>query len=223
MFTKILGFGFLWYLFGNPIVALIVLLIILYIVDRRFIGLTPSLLRPIKIRRNIARFRQDLAANPHNASAKLELARLLIEIKNYKEAGDLLEDTRSRVPDSADLHADLGLCRLKLGDKAEGEKLMLRAVELNPRVKYGEPFLRLAEAFAQEEPQKAMDYLRQFRSVNSSSCEAYYRLGQLYMILGSQADAKTAFRETSQLYRTLPKYSRKQQRKWALLAKLKGG
>jgi tetratricopeptide (TPR) repeat protein len=221
--AKVALFGLLWYLFGNPFVAIIVLLVVLYILDRRFIGLTPSLLKPFRTARKIGNLRQDLHANPHDAASKIELARLLIERKKYREAADLLEETKSRLPDSADLHAELGLCLLKLGDLQRGEALMEKAVELNPRVRYGEPYLRLAEAFAGLDPQKAMAYLERFGEVNSSSCEAYYVLAELYRRLGRLEEAKRAYRETLHLYRSLPKYSRKQQRKWALLAKLKGG
>jgi len=221
--AKFALFGLLWYIFGNPFIAILVLLIVLYVLDRQFIGLTPSLLRPFTVARKISRLRQDLHANPHDAASKMELARLLIERKKYLEAADLLEETKQRLPDSADLHAELGLCYLKLGELERGEAMMEQAVALNPRVKYGEPYLRLAEALAGVDPQKSLDYLERFRRENSSSCEAYYVLGELYRRLGRPEDAKRAYRETLALYRSLPKYSRKKQRKWALLAKLKAG
>lgn len=220
--SKLLGFGFLWYLFGNPIVALLVLLLILYLVDQRFIGMLPSLLRPWKMNRRMSQLKQELRLNPHFTSGKLELARLLIEKKKYEEAQKLLEDAKVRMEDSADLHAELGLCYLKQGDIERGEAMMKQALDLNPRVKYGEPYLRLAEAYMDATPKTALHYLDQFRTVNSSSCEAYYRLGQLYEKLGQQEEAKQAYRETKQLYRSLPRYSRRLQRKWAILARLKG-
>lgn len=220
--SKLLGFGFLWYIFGNPFIAIIVLLLIIYFIDRRFIGLTPSIIRPFKVSRNIAKLRNELRLNPHNTSSKLELARLLIEKKKYQEAIELLEQTRNRMEDSADLHAELGLCYLKTGNLKQGEAMMNRALELNPRVKYGEPYLRLAESYASNnEPDKAFAVLEQFRHINSSSCEAYYRLGMLYQSLGKENEAKQAFKETRQIYKSLPKYSRRQQRKWAILASFK--
>lgn len=219
--SKIFAFGFLWYLTGNPFIALLILLAILYVLDRRFVGLTPNIFRPFQLGRKASRLRQDLHANPHNTSAKLELARILIERKKYGEAVPYLEQTIAVMEDSADVHAELGLCRLKLGDLAGGEQLMLRALELNPRVKYGEPYLRLGEALAGVSPEKAAAYMERFREVQSSSVEAYYRLGQLYDKLGRAADAKRSFREALDIYRGLPRYSRRQQRRWALLARFK--
>jgi tetratricopeptide (TPR) repeat protein len=222
LLTKLIAFSLLWRLTGNPFLAIIILLVIFYVLDRRFVGLTPNLFKPFQLNRKASRLRQELSANPHNTSAKLELARILIEKKKYQEALPYLEQTVAIMEDSADVHYDLGLCHLKLGDLSQGESLMLKALELNPRAKYGQPYLRLGEALsAADQPVKAAAYMEQFRELHSSSCEAYYRLGQLYQQLGRQDDAKRAFRETLNIYRGLPRYSRRQQRRWALLARFK--
>ncbi|MFC5451793.1 tetratricopeptide repeat protein [Paenibacillus aestuarii] len=221
MLTKLLAFGLLWRLTGNPVIAFIILLIILYLLDRRFIGLTPNIFKPFQLGRKASRLRQDLQANPHNTSSKLELARILIDRKKYSEAMLYLEQALQLMEDSADIHYELGLCHLKLGNLDKGESLMLQALALNPRVKYGEPYLRLGEALAANAPARAVAYVEKFREVHSSSVEAYYRLGQLYQQLGRGEDAKRAYREALDIYRGLPKYSRRQQRRWALLARMK--
>ena len=57
--------------------------------------------------------------------------------------------------ESADVHYEIGLCHLKLANIAKGESFMLKAIELNPRVKYGEAYLRLGEALAPASPERA--------------------------------------------------------------------
>jgi tetratricopeptide (TPR) repeat protein len=116
---------------------------------------------------------------------------------------------------------EIGLCRLKLGQLEEGEKAMLQGISMNSRVHYGEPYLRLAEAFSGVSPEKALGYLGDFRQVHSSSCEAYYRQGQLYEQLGRKEDAKQAYQEAARIFRALPKYKRKSERKWAWKAQWK--
>jgi tetratricopeptide (TPR) repeat protein len=74
---------------------------------------------------------------------------------------------------------------------------------------------------APSSPQRAAEFIEQFRDLHSSSVEAYYRLGQLYQQLGRAEDAKRAFREALDIHRGLPRYSRRQQRRWALLARFK--
>ncbi|WNR43251.1 tetratricopeptide repeat protein [Paenibacillus roseipurpureus] len=221
MLGKLFIFALLWRLVGNPFLALLILLVIFYLLDRRYVGILPNIWRPFQLKRKATRLRVDLHANPHNTSAKLDLARILIERKKYQEALPYLEQSLPIIADSADVHYEIGLCLLKLGRIAEGERYMLQAIELNPRVKYGEAFLRLGEALAPHAPERAAQFIEHFRDLHSSSVEAYYRLGQLYQQLGRQDDAKRAYREALDIYRGLPRYSRRQQRRWAWLARLK--
>ncbi|REK61197.1 MULTISPECIES: tetratricopeptide repeat protein [Cohnella] len=209
-------FGLLWALLGNPFAALIVLLIVLYVLERRFVGLTPSLLRPFRRQSEIAKLRRQLALNPHDVSAKSELARLLIEAKKYGEAREVLAGIEAQMDHSAEYWSDLGLAELGLGQKERGERAMLRALEISPRVKYGLPYLRLGEAFADSDAEKALNYLQRFREIHSSSCEGYYRLGSVYARLGRAEQARQADRECREIYRSLPSYMKRRERKWAL-------
>lgn len=218
---KVLLFGLLWYVVGNPFVAILILLVILYVLDRRFIGLTPSIARPFRLRSRENRLRRELRMNPHDTSAKHELARILLERRRYAAAEPLLRDVLAVKEESADARCELGLALLKTGRPDEGERLLLEALEADPRAKYGEPYLYLGEALADRRPQDAARYMEQFREVHSSSCEGYYRLGQLYRGLNRLVEAKEAYREAVDVYRMLPKYKRRQERRWAFLAWLR--
>ncbi|MDF2724321.1 MAG: repeat-containing protein [Paenibacillus sp.] len=216
--SKFFLFALIWWLVGNPFLALIVLLIILYVLDRRFIGITPSLLKPLDRSRRLSRLKREMALSPHHAGNKVEAARLYIEKKRYGEALKLLEQV-SEVYESADVLYEIGHCRLKLGELESGEQIILRSLEMNERVKYGEPYLRLGEALAPVHPTRAIHYLEQFRSMNASSCEGSYKLGLIYHRLGKEEEAKRAFGEALLIYRGLPRYKRRVERRWALLAK----
>lgn len=218
--SKFFLFAFIWWLVGNPFLAVIIVLVLLYMLDRRFIGLSPSLLAPYRRGRRLSRLKRELAMAPHHAGNKLEAARLYMEKKHYAEALELLTQVRS-IYDSADVLYEIGLCKLKLGELAEGERLILQSLDMNERVKYGEPYLRLGEAFAPVEPTKAIGYLEQFRKVNSSSCEGSYRLGRICERLGDKAGAKRAYGEALHIYRGLPRYKRRAERRWAILSKWK--
>lgn len=212
-------FALLWLILGNPIVAVIIVLLLLYILDRRFVGLMPSITRPLQRMRRLSQLRAQIDVNPHDLSAKMQLARLLVEMKRYKSAREMLLEMQPNMEHSAEFWSELGACELALGRQDEGERHMERALEINPRVKYGEPYLRLAETFASRDPAKALDYLHRFRDIHSSSCEALYRLGQLYLTLGKKEEAAQAFRECVDIYRALPRYMKRRERKWALLAR----
>lgn len=220
--SKFILFGLLTWLLGSPIMAIIVLLLIYYFIDRRFIGLLPNLSAPFKRNRRLRELRRHLATHLHDTSSKLEAARLLVQKGKYSDAERYLREIQPIMTESADVQFLLGICRLESGDLTEGEQLMLNSLELNPRVAYGEPYLRLGEALGKTDAIKAIEYLDAFRQLNTSSCEAYFRLGQIYARLNKEAEARQAFRETLEVYRMLPKYKRKTERKWALLAGLRG-
>jgi len=213
-------FGLLWWLLGNPFVAILVLLIVLYLLERRFIGLSPSIVRPFRRQSAIARWKRQLQMSPHDISAKQELARLLIESRKHAKAQEVLLGIREQLEHSAEYWSDLGTCQLALGQIEEGEQSMLRALSISPRVKYGAPYLRLSEAWAKRDPAQALHYLASMKEVNASSCEACYLSGRLYAVLGKRDEAVAAFRECRERYASLPRYMKRKERRWALLSML---
>jgi tetratricopeptide (TPR) repeat protein len=214
-------FSLLWYITGSPIVAILVLLVVLYVLDLRFVRLLPNLFKPIQQSRRLSRLKQDLRHSPHNTSAKLEVARICMEKRRYQEALVYLQEIRNVMADSAEFLCDYGICQIKTGAREDGEALIKEALAKNPRVKYGEPYLYLSEAFAATDIAKALAYLEECKSLHSSSVEVIYKMGLLYLQLQRQAEAKRAFAEAVEVYRGLPKYKKRQERRWAILAKLK--
>src|SRR5690606_21400823 len=118
--------------------------------------------------------------SPNDVSAKQELARLYIDRKKYREALQLLEPLQRTLDDSAEYWDDLGNCYMHAGNRERGEACTARALDLNPRVKYGAPYLRLAAYHSRGRTDEALAYLRQFQDIHSSSCEAYDRLADIY-------------------------------------------
>ncbi|PTM56532.1 tetratricopeptide repeat protein [Desmospora activa] len=220
---KLFTFGLLWMILGNPFIAIIVLLLIVYFLDRRFVGLFPSAFRPFQTVSRLRKLKRSLELNPHHTSDRLELARLLMERKKYQEALPHLEQCFQVIPDSAQIGVEIGLCRLKTGQLQQGEHAMLEALKREPRVRYGEPYLRLAAAFEAIDSDKALHYLEHFRTIHSSSVEGYYRLGWLYGKLGQIENSKQAYEEAIEIYRHLPKYQKRSQRAWALRSSFRLG
>ncbi|NGQ95130.1 tetratricopeptide repeat protein [Brevibacillus sp. SYP-B805] len=217
---KIALFSLLFWITGNPFLALFLLLVILYFLDMRYVRLLPDLFRPLRLNSRLAKLRQQLRVNPHDTSAKWEAARILMEQRRYPEALAYLEEIRSVVDDSAEFLCEYGICLLKTGEKEIGEEWIRKALSLNPRVKYGEPYLHLAEAFAREDVSKALAYLQELKGLHSSSAEVCYRLGQLYQRLGQKEEAHAAYREAIDVYKGLPAYKKRTERRWALLARM---
>ncbi|WP_379133613.1 tetratricopeptide repeat protein [Paenibacillus sp. sgz500958] len=213
---KIFGFFLLWNLVGNPFLAILILLIILYFLDRRYVGLFPSVVKPFRRSRQNSRLRTTISLNPNDVSAKYDLARNQSERKKYAEAKDLLLQIEDRYELSAEYWIELGKVNLKLGLLEEGEAQILRGLEINPKAQYGQPYLRLAEAFRNSDRDKALSYVGNFQDIHTSSSEAYYLAGSMFKALGRTDEAKRAFAESIAIYRSLPKYKKRQERGWAL-------
>ncbi len=216
MFKFFIGFVLLSRLVGNPFLALIILLVILYILDRRYVGIFPSVMKPFRRARQISKLRTTISLNPNDVSSKFELARHLTERKKYKEAKELLLQIEDRYEQSAEFWVELGYVNLKLNHLDEGESQIKRGLEINRKAQYGQPYLRLAETFRHTDHDKALNYVTQFQEIQTSSSEAYYLAGSMYKALGRNEDAKRAFAESTAIYRSLPKYKKRQERGWAL-------
>lgn len=216
-------FLFLWlsWLLGNPIIAIIVLILILYALDRRFVGLTPSLWKPFKRRSRISKLRQHIASSPSDVSSKHELARLLIESKKFKEAAAVLEPLQEVLADSAEYWNDLGHSYLQLGNIEQGEAYTMQSLRLNPKVKYGAPYLRLAASRMKSNPEQALSDLQAFQGIHSSSCEAYDKLAAIYKEMGRMEESRLAAQEGLRLFKALPRYRKRSERKWAIRLLLK--
>ncbi|MBT2291667.1 tetratricopeptide repeat protein [Paenibacillus albidus] len=213
---KIFGFIFLWRIIGNPFVALLILFAILYLLDRRYVGIFPSITKPFRRMRQISKLRTTVSLNPNDVSSKFELARLLSERKKYKEAQPILHQIEDRYEQSAEYWVELGQVNLKLGQTAEGEAQILQGLDINRKAQYGQPYLRLAGTFRHTDRDKALRYVSEFQEIQSSSSEAYYLAGSMFKALGRDEDAKRAFAESIAIYRSLPKYKKRQERGWAL-------
>jgi len=202
--------------FGVPIIPIIILIVVFYLLDRRFIGLLPNVMKPFRRLSRIRKLKNTIDLSPHDVSAKLELARLLIERKKYRDALTLLEPLQNVYEQSAEFWDDLGICFFHTGNKQQGEACTIKALSINDRVKYGAPYLRLAVLHAKDNQDKALGYMAQFQEIQSSSCEAYNQLAVIYKGLGRTEEAKRTAEEGLRMYRMLPRYKKRQERKWAL-------
>lgn len=224
--AKILLFALLWRILGNPFLALLVVVILLYILDRRFVGLTPSIVKPFRRQSRMSALRRQLAVNGSDFGARHELARLWMERRKYGRARELLgamKDSHA-AEDSAEFWDDYGSCLLYTGSPAEGEAAIRRALSINPHVKYGQPYLRLAAWHADKggsDSAKALQDLEAFGAIQSSSSEGYYRLAQIKARLGSREEAREALDDALRIYRELPRYKKREERKWAVRSRLR--
>lgn len=207
-------------LLGNPILALIILAVIYAIVDRRYVGFVPDFLRPFQRAAALRRLRRTLEVNPADANAHMEMGMLLAEKGRWQEAVEHLEVAKDRIGNSQ-AYFHLGMAYCSVGRWEEGKAALEKALELNPSVGYGEPYLYLAE-YRLRHGQRIDDVpgleeaMRQFGSV-----DVCYRLGRLYERAGSPAQARAMYREALETHAGNPPFLRRKHRRTALKAWLR--
>ena len=216
---KLLVFGVLTWMTGNPILALVIVLVVStagygYVSDRLF-RIPRAVNRWISIRE----LDRTVATNPHDATAQADLGRLLVEAGQPARALSHLEAARARAPEVAETAYYLGAARLRLGDATAGRPLIEEALARDPRLGYGEPHLRLADYYLDHDrPAEALPHLERFHELHASSVEGQYKRARAYLATGRTDLARAALEEAVRAYRGAPRFKRREERLWRLRA-----
>ena len=160
----------------------------------------------------IRRLESEIALNRANVTARRDLARIHLERRRPKKALALLDEARARHPDDPELLYLTGLARLAKGD-AEGALVALgEAVEREPGLAYGEPYLRAGDAhLALGHADLAEHAFEEFTERNHSTLEGLRKLALARDALGRRDAAKSARAEALATYRHLPAYLRRKE------------
>ena len=110
----------------------------------RFVGLLPDLSKPFRQAGAVRRLKQTLELNPYDANAHLELGTILAEKRRWAQAAEHLELAAKRL-DNSQSYYGLGTAYFHLGRLDEGKEALQKALQMNPKVGYGEPYVYLAE------------------------------------------------------------------------------
>lgn len=216
---------FLYYLIfrvflGNPLLAIIIIGAIYLIIDRRFIGLFPDFLRPFKRKSRIKFLEEQVKLNPANVDAYRELGQLNLEGKNYNQAIKYFEKCLSKMDEYADIHFYLGKALYFSGNKKESYQEILKALELNPKIGYGEPYIYLLEYELNNNAQreKIGDYIEKVERFGTP--EILYKGGNI-LLKYDQVKGKELLQEALNSYKAIPRNFRKIHRRFAFLARVK--
>ena len=141
-------FALLTWITGNPLLA--VLVIVALSLPGWWAGSRWAyrFSRQIRAWGEAGRLRRALALNPHDAKARVDLGGILTRQKRFREARVELEQALPRADDLPETHYFLGLCLMNDGEAERGRAFVERALAINPKFGYGEPYLRLGDFHA---------------------------------------------------------------------------
>ena len=159
--------------------------------------------------------RQQIEANPANVTARRDLATIYLQRLRPRAALKLLDEARQREPNDAELLYLTGLARLRAGDAKGALEPLVKAVEVDPRVRFGEPYLVAAEALLRMNMlEEAADALHRYTDANTSSVEGRVRLALIEKRRGEHEAAKEALREALSTWRQVPRFRRRKELRW---------
>lgn len=183
-----------------------------------FVGLRKILPDPFVLIRTSGRIgalRRQIASNPANVTARRDLAMILIERLRPRAAVVPLREALERDPKNAELCYLLGVALLRSGDAEGALEPLVRAVEIDARVRFGEPFLVAAQALERlGRFDEAEDALERYNDANTSSVEGQVRLARLLARKRDGEGARRALAAALDTWSQLPRYAKRRQAQW---------
>lgn len=157
--------------------------------------------------------RRQLDLNPKNAIAARDLAWLELDLLRPKAALRWAELGLARSPDDAELLFLGGLALSRLGRHEEALSRLVAAVDRDPRMRYGLPYLAAGESLlALRRWEEALDAFDRALRINSSDLRGYLGRARAHHARGERAECKKQIDEALSTYRCLPHHLRRQNR-----------
>jgi tetratricopeptide (TPR) repeat protein len=169
----------------------------------------------------ISRLSREIDSNPSNVTARRDLAVLYLERLRPGRAAKLLEEARERFPNDAELLFLNGLAYRKMGEPERALDPLVRAVEIDPRLRFGEPYLVAGDALSDlGRNAEAVDAYERYVSACSSSVEGHVKLSRALRRAGEDKPARDALDSAFDTFRQIPGYKRRRELGWYLRAQL---
>lgn len=176
---------------------------------RRFIPAPGALFKMFSRSR---RLRAQVSLNRANITARRDLAVIYLDGLRPRAAIPLLEEGLKLSPNDAELLYLLGLALHRARRHEEALPSLVRAVEIDARVRYGLPYLVAGDALAAlGRWEQALDAYEHYVDGNSSDVSAYNRLARAHANTGDAKAAREALYEGLRTWGMLPASMKRRQ------------
>ncbi len=163
----------------------------------------------------IGALKQQIQANAANVTARRDLAEIWLQRMRPRAALRLLEEAGRRAQEDPEILYLTGVARLRIGDAEGALEPLVKAVDIDPRIRFGEPYLVAAQALVRlRRLEEAEDALLRYVRVNTSSIEGLVRLAQVERERGEREAAKNALREAFLTWHQVPPFRRRKDFGW---------
>ena len=201
---------------GNPLLAAGIVLVLWFLGDRATFRVFPDPGRWFARRARTARLRQTLDVNPHDRRARFGLAELLLERGAAREAATLLRANLDAGDRDVFTLAALGSALARTGAHEEAERLIADARRLDPEFRMGELDLVLGRMrLTLGDAEGAREPLTRLIAARPGTVEGRYHLARALDRVGDAAGAARLRDEAWSEYAHLPRFRRREDRRWA--------
>ncbi len=192
--------------------------IVLFFLLRRFIPDPWVVLRTLG---RISSLRRLIDANPANVTARRDLAMIYLQQRRPGAALERLEQALQRFPQDAELLFLKGVAHHMRGEYALATKPLVDAVQSDPRLRFGEPYLLAGDCLLElGRHEEAIDAYDRFLSVNSSSVEGHVKKARAHAAADEKPAAKQELDQAIRTWGQIPGFQRRSQVSWWLRAHL---
>lgn len=163
----------------------------------------------------ISSLERQIESNPANATARRDLARVLIARRRPRKALRLLNEALARFPDDAELLFLKGQAASLVGEHQTAIDAIVEAVKRDGRLGFGEPYRVAGDSLlALGRAQEAVDAYERYTLANSSALDGFVKLARAAKDAGDKATQERALEEAFSTWRSLPRYAKRKQFAW---------
>lgn len=218
--NKFIIFVLLSYLTGNPLLVLVIMLLVIFFVERRYVGILPDVFEPWRRAKRTRQLKRDIAINPANAESYLELGEAYFRQGKYEHALSFLESASGKMEGHPLFHFYLGASYYQCGRIKEGKAELEKAIRANPKVSLGEPYVYLVKIYLEEgQPVEKIEHVFE-KLLSYGSPRVFYQAGRQFLSGNDRERARRLFRETIESYEACRGSLRRKYRRWAFLSKI---
>jgi tetratricopeptide (TPR) repeat protein len=205
---------------GNPLLAVVLVFVFIWVADRFTVGVLPSPFRAVKRWQRASHLERVLQGNPHDRRARYELADLWVGRRKYAAAVEVLKPNLEAGDDDVGTLFLLGVAYLGAGDAARGELLLEEAAKVDPAYQMGAIDLERGRwRLARGDVKGAKEALERLRAARPGTVEGRVLLARALDRGGQDGEAALVREEAWKEYVAAPGFQRRRERLWAWRAR----
>jgi tetratricopeptide (TPR) repeat protein len=216
--SKFFIFVLLSYITRSPLLVLVIMLLVLFLTERRFVGILPDFFEPWRRVKRISQLKKDIAINPANADSYLELGEAYFRQGKYEKALSFLENASGKMEGHPLFHFLLGASYYNSGRVKQGKEELEKAIRANPKASLGEPHLYIVRIYLEEkQPDENVEQVFS-QLLLYGTPRIFYQAGRSFLASNDKKRAHRLFRETIESYDACRGALRRANRRWAFLS-----